>query len=149
MAWPAVHFEHPYSIHIDIIDFDFTRVHHWLSKDAYWSKGIPFNVCVKSFENSLSYGLFHEADGQVGCARIITDQATFAYLADVYLHEDHRGYGLGYWLVEVIMADERLNGLRRLMLATSNMHSLYKKFGFHALEKPEIIMELTRPEIYQ
>ena len=80
---------------------------------------------------------------------MITDQATFAYLADVYILEDYRGHGLGYWLVETIMNDQRLNGLRRLMLATSNMHSLYENFGFHALEKPEIMMELTRPYVYE
>jgi GNAT superfamily N-acetyltransferase len=149
MPWPVVHPEHPYSIHSDVTGFDFNRIHHWLSGDAYWSKGIPFDVCVKSFENSLSYGLFHETGNQVGCARMITDQATFAYLADVYIVDDHRGLSLGYWLVETIMADERLSGLRRFMLATSNMHTLYEKFGFHALEKPEIIMERTSQNIYQ
>ena len=149
MSQSVIHPEHPYHISIDVSEFDFERVHNWLSDQAYWSEGIPLETCIKSFKNSLCYGLFHHDMGQVGCARMISDEATFAYLADVYIDHSHRGLGLGYWLVEIIMNDERLQGLRRMMLATSNMHELYKKFGFSALKQPDILMELTKPDIYQ
>ncbi|UTW53879.1 GNAT family N-acetyltransferase [Kordiimonas sp. SCSIO 12610] len=143
-----------YSISTNVADFDLPRIHKWLSEIAYWSKGIPFDICKKSFENSLSYGLFHKVNQsaefvQIGCARMITDEATFAYLADVFIDAGHRGNGLGYWFVETIMADDKLSGIRRMMLATSNMHSLYEKFGFEALKQPEIMMENTKPDIYK
>lgn len=146
--WPITHQELPYSVSIDIDTFDFEKIHIWLSNDAYWSKGIPFDVCLKSFQNSLSYGLFYKGSEQIGCARMISDEATFAYLADVYIQDEHRGKGLGHWFISSIMNDERLQGLRKMMLATANMHPLYEKFGFRALENPEIIMERTNPSIY-
>lgn len=137
----------PYFISSDIAEFDFDRVHAWLGS-TYWAKDIPFGLMKRSFENSLSFGLFHETDGQVGCARMITDRATFAYLGDVYVSEEARGQKLGRWLMDTIMAHPDLQGLRRMMLATSDMHALYRQVGFTELAKPEIMMEISVPDIY-
>ncbi|NVJ99258.1 MAG: GNAT family N-acetyltransferase [Alphaproteobacteria bacterium] len=142
------HESQPYFICTNIIDFDFVKVHHWLS-NAYWSEGIPMETVVKGFTNALAFGLFHKEKGQVGCARMITDKATFAYLADVYIDASERGSGLGYWLMEVIMAHPELQGLRRIMLATADMHPLYRKFGFNEPAKPDRLMEKLSPDIYK
>lgn len=136
----------PYFISSSLVGFDFVRVQQWIS-NSYWAKGISMELVIKSFTNSLSFGLFHQDEGQVGCARMITDKATFAYLGDVFIAENHRGRGLGDWLMEVILAHPELQGLRRMMLATSDMHSLYAKFGFKAPAKPEILMEKLDPKI--
>ncbi|SDD69669.1 GNAT family N-acetyltransferase [Kordiimonas lacus] len=138
----------PYHICTNIIDFDFSKVHNWLS-NAYWSEGIPMATVVKGFTNSLAFGLFHTDKGQVGCARMITDKATFAYLADVYVDAGERGNGLGYWMMEVIMAHPELQGLRRMMLATADMHPLYRKFGFEQPAKPDRLMEKLSPDVYK
>ena len=138
----------PYFISTDISDFDFTRVHTWLA-GSYWAKDIPADICRRGFENALSFGLFHETKGQVGCARMITDRATFAYLADVYISEETRGQKLGRWMMDTIMAHPDLQGLRRMLLATSDMHPLYRQVGFTALAKPDVFMEIVVPDIYQ
>ncbi len=147
------HAAEPYFISSDLDIFDFGKVHKWLCDDAYWSKGIPKDTCVRAFENSFSFGLFHsvspQGHQQVGCARIVTDYATFGYLADVYIETKHRGLGLGDWLIDTLMSQESIKDLRRCMLATSNMHTLYKKVGFTDLKRPEIIMELVRSDIYE
>lgn len=137
-----------YYVSTDLYAFNMPLVHQWLSEDAYWSEGIPFDVVERSFKESLAFGLFHETDGQVGVARMITDKATFAYLGDVYITPKHRGFGLGAVLMDQIMAHPDLQGLRRMMLATSNMRPLYKKYGFTALDDPEIIMERVDRDIY-
>ena len=141
------HHDLPYFITARTGDFDFARVHMWLA-NSYWAKDIPFDLCRRGFENSLSFGLFDDNEGQVGCARMITDYATFAYLADVYIDEAHRGKKLGRFLIDTIMAHDDLQGLRRMMLATSDMHALYAQVGFEALANPSIMMEIVRPEIY-
>lgn len=138
-----------YSITTDIAAMDVDRVHGWLSTDAYWSQVIPLGTVKRSFENSLAFHLLHTNDGQVGVARMITDRATFAYLADVYIAREHRGSGLGHWLMEVITSHPHLQGLRRQMLATRDMHQLYEKFGFTALSEPDILMEKRDPDIYR
>jgi N-acetylglutamate synthase-like GNAT family acetyltransferase len=136
-----------YYITTSLPEFDLDRVHGWLS-GAYWSRGIPLETVVKAFTHSLSFGLFHKDQGQVGCARMITDRTTFAYLADVYIDDAHRGNGLGVWLMEVIMAHRDMQGLRRLMLATADMHPLYRRFGFDTLAKPEMLMEKVGQDLY-
>jgi len=142
------HDDKPFFISTNLVDFDFSRVHGWLT-NTYWSKGVPMETVVKAFSNSLAFGLFHKEKGQVGCARMITDKATFAYLADVYIDDCQRGNGLGKWLMQVIMDHEELQGLRRIMLATSDMHPLYRQFGFAAPADPGKLMEKLDPEIYR
>ena len=143
------HKELPYILTTDFDSFEMDRVHRWLSREAYWSAGIPLATLKRAFENSISFGLFHEKNGQVGVARMVTDKATFAYLADVFIDEIYRGMGLAKWMMESIMAHPELQGLRRTMLATSDMHSLYRKFGFEDVGESEILMEIVKPDIYK
>ena len=118
-------------------------VHRFL-KGSYWASGIPEEIVRRSIDNSLVFGVYTE-DEQVGFARVVTDYATFAYLADVFVLEAHRGRGLGKWMIEVITSHPRLQGLRRWMLATRDAHKLYRRYGFAELERPEIFMEILAP----
>ena len=123
-------------------------VHDYLANHSYWAKGIPLEMVERSLKNSLCFGLYHGAN-QIGFARVVTDRATFAYLADVFVLPDHRGRGLSKWLVESILAHPDLQGLRRWMLGTADAHGLYAQFGFTPLRHPDRFMELARPGIYQ
>ena len=124
------------------------RVIHGFLRRSYWAAGIPFEVVERSVRNSLTFGLFCGAD-QVGFARVVTDRATFAYLADVFVLEGHRGRGLGGWLMEAVLSHPELQGLRRWMLATADAHGLYGHYGFAALKAPEIFMERHDPDVYE
>ena len=121
-------------------------IHEFL-RGSYWAKGIPREMVDRSIENSLCFGLY-DGDPLVGFARVITDKATFGYLADVFVLESHRGRGLATWFMEVIMAHPDLQGLRRWMLATADAHGLYRKVGFTPPSKPERIMEKLLPDPY-
>jgi GNAT superfamily N-acetyltransferase len=116
-------------------------IHHYLYNESYWAKNIPLQVIEKSIEGSYCFGVYHD-NVQVGFARVITDKATFAYLADVFILENYRGKGLSKWLMQTIMNNEELQGLRRWLLATRDAHGLYAQFGFMPLDKPERIMGL-------
>jgi GNAT superfamily N-acetyltransferase len=98
----------------------------------------------RAVANSLCFALLR-GKAQIGFARVVTDAATFAYLCDVYILEDHRGKGLGKWLMECLMGHPSLQGLRRFSLATRDAHRLYRQFGFRELSKPESTMEILRP----
>lgn len=115
-------------------------IHSFLANDAYWSRGISYDVFEKSVANSLCFGLYLK-DQQIGFSRVISDFATFAYLADLFVDSEHRGRGLGKWLVESVLSCPDLQGLRRWVLATSDAHSLYNRYGFTALRHPERMME--------
>jgi GNAT superfamily N-acetyltransferase len=120
------------------------EVVHSFLKTSYWAAGISAAVVMRSVENSLSFGLF-EGDEQVGFARVVTGYATFAYLADVFVLEPHRGQGLGKWMMEVVFSHPELQGLRRWILATRDAHELYSKYGFTEPEEPPIFMERYSP----
>ena len=126
------------------IDLDI--VHGFLT-ESYWASEIPREVVARSIENSLCFGVYGDGK-QVGFARVISDYATYAYLADVFVLESYRGEGLGKWLMECIIRHPRLQELRRWCLATMDAHSLYTKFGFTPLKTPERFMELHNPEVY-
>lgn len=128
-------------------DLDIDFIHDFLRNVSYWSKGIPKDVVVKSLDNSLCFGLFKE-DKQIGFGRAVTDRATFAYLADVFVLESYRGQGLGKWLVECMLAHPDIESLRRWMLATADAHELYKQYGFTALKSPERLMERVDCDLY-
>jgi GNAT superfamily N-acetyltransferase len=136
-----------FTISTDRSKLDREAIHRFLA-GSYWAKGIPREIVDRSIENALCFGLYDDGR-QVGFARVITDFATFAYLADVYVLESHRGRGLATWLMESILAHPDLQGLRRWMLVTRDAHPLYRKFGFRQLEHPERIMEMTFPGIYE
>ena len=127
------------------LDIDF--IHGYLVR-SYWSEGIPREIVERSVANSLCFGVY-EADKQVGFARVITDYTTFAYLADVFIIESHRGRGLSKFLMECILSDPRLQGLRRWTLATRDAHALYAQYGFKALAKPDRFMEIHNPDVYK
>ena len=136
-----------YVIDTDPGRIDIAFVHRYLSEDSYWAKGIPYAVVERSVRGSLCFGLYHDGR-QVGFARLITDHATFGYLADVFIIPDHRGKGLSLELMNAIVTHPDLTGLRRIMLATSDAHGLYRKFGFTQLSDPVLIMQLHRPGVY-
>lgn len=129
-------------------NLDVELIYNFLSNFSYWAKGISREAVVKSLDNSLCFGLFKD-DKQIGFGRVVTDHATFAYLADVFILEDYRGKGLGKWLVECIVKHPDLQGLRRWMLATADAQQLYHQFGFTSLNKPERFMEKHNPDIYR
>jgi GNAT superfamily N-acetyltransferase len=135
-----------YSISTDPARFDLDAIHAYLVR-AYWSKGIPRQTIECAIANSVCFALFH-GENQVGFARVVTDSATYAYLCDVYVLEDHRGKGLASWLMEFVMGHSALQGLRRFSLTTRDAHGLYHQFGFRQLSKPESQMEILRPDIY-
>jgi GNAT superfamily N-acetyltransferase len=137
-----------YSITTDTTFFNLNFIHGYLSTSSYWAANIPLETVQKSIENSLCFGVFHLGK-QIGLARVITDKATFAYLADVFIDEGYRGRGLSKWLMEEIMKHPDLQGLRRMLLATRDAHGLYAKFGFEPLTHTDRWMQIHRPDIYQ
>ena len=108
---------------------------------SYWATGRKREVVERSVKHSLVFGIYDDRR-QVGLARIISDYTTFAYLSDVFIHEDYRGNGVGKWLIETILAHPDLQGLRRWMLATKDAHGLYAQFGFGPLNNVERWMEI-------
>ena len=125
---------------------DVKAIHAFLST-AYWSPGIPLDVVQRAVANSVCVGAY-KAGAQVGFARMVTDKATFAYLADVYVLEAHRGQGLAKRMVGTLLQLPELQGLRRMMLATRDAHDLYAHFGFKPLANPARFMERHHPDVY-
>ncbi|WP_218567846.1 GNAT family N-acetyltransferase [Pseudomonas cavernicola] len=136
-----------YRISTNHEDMDLTVIHGFISQ-SYWASNIPVETMRRAIENSLCFGIFSNSGGQVGFARMITDTATFAYLADVFVLEEHQGKGLSKWLMKVILEYPELQGLRRMVLATKDAHGLYEQFGFKALANPQTFMEIIVPNIY-
>ena len=136
----------PYAITSDKGHLDTAAIHAFLAQ-SYWSPGIPRAVVERAIANSLCFGVLFREE-QIGFARVVTDSATFAYLADVYILPEHRGRGLGRRLMEHVIGHPDLQGLRRFLLATRDAHSLYAKFGFKPLARPERIMEVHNPNLY-
>ena len=129
-------------------NMDVTAIHHYLCKESYWAKNIPYETVNNALKNSYCIGVYHE-NKQVGFARIITDYTTFAYLADVYVLGEYRTRGLSKIMMKHIMQFDWIQQLRRFMLATLDAHSLYAQFGFNSVEKPERLMEICKPNMYQ
>jgi N-acetylglutamate synthase-like GNAT family acetyltransferase len=125
---------------------DLGLVHSFLT-ECYWAKGIPRDVVSRSIENSLSFGVYRGSQ-QVGFARVISDRATFAYIADVFILPQYRGHRLAKLLMQCIMEHPELQDLRRWSLATRDAHGLYAQFGFKPVTKPEMWMEVHRPDVY-
>ncbi len=136
-----------YAISSDPALLNLEVIHGFISQ-SYWAKGIPPALIERMIGNSLCFGIYHQT-AQVGFGRIITDRATFAYLADVFVLPDHRGQGLSKALVQTILAHPELQGLRRWMLVTADAQGLYESFGFKAVASPERHMEIHRPGLYE
>ena len=136
-----------YLLSTDKSIIDVEAVHHFLSH-SYWAQNIPVEVVQKSIDNSLCFAIYHQ-QRLIGFARAISDFATFAYLADVFILPGERGKGLSKWLMEIIMDHPQLRGLRRFTLATRDAHGLYAQFGFTPFDKPDRWMQKHDPEVYK
>ena len=136
-----------YDISCDPARLQTDAIHDFLAQ-SYWSPGIPKHVVERALANSICFGVYCESR-QVGLARVITDKATFAYLADVYILPEHRGQGLSKRLLAEVVRHPDLQGLRRMLLFTRDAHSLYAKFGFKPLAVPERVMDRHHPDIYR
>lgn len=139
--------EGEYLITTDQHAFDLHAIHDYLSRESYWAQHIPFRTVKKSVEGALCFGVFHDSR-QIGFARVITDGAVFAYLADVYILQPYRGRGLSKFLMRTILAHPDLQGLRRILLATNDAHGLYRQFGFTEIPNPEKYMCISNPDPY-
>ena len=127
---------------------DRALIHQYLSERSYWAKNIPLETMNRSIENSLCFGLYRDGR-QIGFARVVTDCATFAWLADVFVLEEQRGHGFGKRLISAVQAHPLLQGLRRFMLGTADAHGLYQQFGFMPLKQVERFMEIHEPNPYK
>jgi GNAT superfamily N-acetyltransferase len=137
---------HFYEIDTDRGRLDLEMIHDFLANCSHWARGIPRETLCRAIEHSLSYGLYRDG-AQIGFARVVTDEASFAYLADVFVIAEARNTGLGQWLVETLLADRRLAGLRRWLLVTRDAASLYRRCGFTDLA-PATYLEIWDPECY-
>jgi GNAT superfamily N-acetyltransferase len=136
-----------YCVSSDPLRLQLDTIHRFLA-ESYWAAGIPRETVARSIEGSIPFGLYH-GDSQVGFARVISDCATFACLADVFVLEAHRGRGLARWMVDGILATPEFLGLRRWLLVTRDAHALYRSSGFSEIERPEGFMEIVRPDLYR
>ena len=144
MEWQKENFV----ISTDKSKLDIPFIHRFLSEESYWRLDIPIDIVEQSIAHSLCLGVY-DGEKQIGFARIITDEATFGYLADVFIDGMYRGRGLSKWLMEVIMELPFISLLRRFMLATKDAHGLYKQFGFTPITFPERFMQVHRPDAYK
>ncbi len=136
-----------YRMSLDPSDLQFDVIHAYLSR-SYWSPGIPREIDEKAALHTLCVGVFGPDGGQVGFARMATDHATFGYLADVFVLEDHRGRGLSPAMIRVLMDLPDVVGMRRLMLATRDAHGLYAKLGWSPVVDPSPFMQIQKKELY-
>ncbi len=127
------------TISTDPARLDIDAIHAMLTR-AYWAKGRTREIIARYIQFSLVFGIY-DGTQQIGVARIVSDYTTFAWLCDIFIHEDYRGKGVGKWLMETILAHPDLQGLRRLMLTTRDAHGLYAKYGFKSVSAPESWME--------
>jgi predicted GNAT family N-acyltransferase len=141
------HTKDNYTISTDKSKLDLDIIHGFLSH-SYWAESIPLSIVKKAIENSLCFGVYRD-DQQIGFARVISDYATFAYLADVFIIESERGNKLSVWLMQCILEHSELQGLRNFCLMTQDAHSLYEKFGFKNIPKPQNFMAKKIDDIYK
>ena len=123
-------------------------IHKWLSEEAYWCKGIPFNIVKTAFDNSFCIGAILDSR-QIAFARLITDYATFGYLADVYVVEEQRGKGISKKMMHLLFDLDWVKSLRAIKLGTRDAHGLYRQYGFADCRHPERTMEIMRADVYE
>jgi ribosomal protein S18 acetylase RimI-like enzyme len=151
----------PYRLSTDPTLLDLDTIHGYLAR-SYWSPGIARSRVVKAIECSICFGVYDPRSprpaqwsgsvglpAQVAFARVVTDRASFAYLCDVFVLEDHRGQGLSKWLMATILIHPDLRGLRRFCLLTRDAHALYAQHGFKPMPNPDAYMECTDRESYK
>lgn len=132
-----------YLLTTDPARVDTATVHRWLSEESYWAAGREYDVVARSIDGSVPYTILH-GPAQVGFARVVTDGATFGWICDVFIDREHRGRGLGGWLVDAIVADLTAAGVQRLLLGTRDAHEVYRRCGFEPLAGPQRFMEIDR-----
>lgn len=132
----------PFTISTDPARLDIDAICDFLTR-AYWANTRPRERTERAIQNSLVFGVY-DGDKQIGVARVVTDYSIFAYLCDVFIHEDYRSHGLGKWLIQTIMNHPDLKEMRRWVLVTNDAHGLYKHFGFTSIEDPEHWMQMFR-----
>jgi GNAT superfamily N-acetyltransferase len=137
-----------YLISDDPTRLDATAIHGYLTR-SYWSENIPLETVQRALQGSLCIGAYLETGEQVGLVRIISDHATYAYLCDVYVLEEHRRNGLSKTMLDLTLRHPRLQGLRTWNLRTRDAHGLYAQFGFKPVEQPESYMALRFPDVYR
>lgn len=126
---------------------DFVAIQRFLAEDSYWAKTRTAEQTQRAIDNSICFGMYHD-ETLVGFARVVSDQATFAYLGDVFIINEYRGQGLSKWLMEIVISHPDLQGLRRWVLATRDAHGLYEQFDFGELKFPDRWMERSAPDAY-
>jgi GNAT superfamily N-acetyltransferase len=143
--------QHPdgYRLSDDPDAFDLERAHRWIGGESYWAEGIPLETFRRAVENSLAVGVFAPDGSMAAMARVVTDRATFGWIADVFVDKAHRGRGLGKAIMVYLISHPDLQGLRRLHLATRDAHGLYAQFGFGPLTKVENWMEIRGANPYR
>jgi len=137
-----------YTISTDSERLDLAIIHDFISNQSYWGRGRRIETVQRALDHSLNFGVFKN-DQQVGFARVVTDFATFAWVADLFILEEHRGQGLAEWLMKSILSHPELQGFRRWVLATKDAHELYRKFGFQELRRPERWLERPDPQMQE
>jgi GNAT superfamily N-acetyltransferase len=137
-----------YEVSDDRRRLDIAAIHRFISGESYWAAGISVNLLTRAVANSLCFGLYRDG-AQAGFARVVTDRATFGYLCDVYVEREHRGAGLGKWLVACVLEHPDLQGLRRIALMTRDAHDLYMPFGFRTMPESTRYLEIHRPDVYR
>jgi len=138
----------PYNISFNKSELQLNVIHGFLRK-AYWSVDIPKETVQRAIEGSFCVGCYGADGAQVGFARVVTDKATFAYLADVFVLPDHGGQGLAQRMIKGLLDHQQLHGLRRWLLATADAHGVYQKLGFEPVAKPALFMEINDPDVYR
>ena len=131
----------------ELAEIDLDRVHHWIARKSYWAGQMPRQVFDRAIRGSLCFAAI-KGGATVAFCRVITDRATFAYLADVFVDPELRGQGIGKGLLRAVMAHPNLQDLRRWLLVTADAHGLYAQHGFDALATPERFMERCDPDVY-
>jgi len=137
-----------YTISTDKNKLNMSVIYHFIA-NSYWAKGIPKSVMQKAIDNSMCFGVYSAQNEQVGFARVVTDNATFAYLADVFIIPDLQGNGLSKLLVKTIVEHPDLQGLRRFLLATADAHGLYAQYGFKPIDNPAQLMQINPANVYE
>jgi GNAT superfamily N-acetyltransferase len=131
-----------FTISTDRARLDRDAVYRYLSGESYWASGLARGIFERAVDGSLPFGLYTEDGTQIGYARVVSDGATFAWLSDVYVLTEHRGQGLGRWLVASVMAHPSLQGLRRWMLSTRDAHGIYREFGFGPVDPASLMQRV-------
>ena len=141
---------HPigFELSTDPARLDVAAIHRWLSEESYWARHIPLATVERAIANSLNFGLYAPDGRQAGFCRVVTDRATFAWLCDVFVLPEFRGLGLSKWLVRQMLAHPDLQNLRRHLLATFDAHTLYQRFGYEPLDRPDRWLEIKHPNPY-